>query len=157
MKVLYKHTKLILFLIDIVIISFSYFITQIFYMENVFTINNNIWSQIINTILISILIYEFFLNLFEVYKNITVYESAKEYFCYALASFASCNAVTMIGIIFNLNILPVKETLLAGFFVAALLIFYRVIIRFVLTNRKTIKSVGQARKILEKFKTNAKI
>ena len=148
MKVLYKHTKLILFLIDIVIISFSYFITQIFYMENVFTINNNIWSQIINTILISILIYEFFLNLFEVYKNITVYESAKEYFCYALASFASCNAVTMIGIIFNLNILPVKETLLAGFFVAALLIFYRVIIRFVLTNRITIRSEGKRKNLL---------
>ena len=77
LKSLEKYTKLILFLIDIIIIAISYFITQIFINETYMIINEFTKKQLINSILVSIVVYQIFLNLFEVYKNITMYEGAK--------------------------------------------------------------------------------
>ena len=101
LKSLEKYTKLILLLIDVISIAISYFLTQIFLNESYEIINEFTKNQLINSILISIIVYQIFLNLFEVYKNITMYEGAKEYFSYALACMVSSNVVSIIGIIFN--------------------------------------------------------
>ena len=85
LKSVEKYTKLILLLIDVISIAISYFLTQIFLNESYEIINEFTKNQLINSILISIIVYQIFLNLFEVYKNITMYEGAKEYFSYALA------------------------------------------------------------------------
>lgn len=142
-----KVTKVILFLIDIVIIAISYLIAEAFMFEQ-FNIANLINTKIIGSILYAIIIYEIFLNLFEVYKNITIYESAKEYFSYALVCLVSCNVISLLGIIFNLNIVSPKENLLAGIFAAIVLVFYRVVIKFMLTNKITIKPEEERKNLL---------
>ena len=142
-----KLTKIILFIIDIFIIAVSFFIEKAFLYDNIILDTNNI-KELTNTIILSIIVYEFFLSLFEVYKNITIYESAKEYFSYALVCMASCNAVFLIGIIFNINLVSPKENILAGIFTAIIMIFYRVVIKFMLTNQITIKPESKRKNLL---------
>ena len=110
-----KVTKIILFLIDIIIIAISYLIAEAFIFDQ-FDIGSLITTRVISSIIYGIIIYEIFLNLFEVYKNITIYESAKEYFSYALVCMVSCNVVSLLGVIFGLNIVSPKENILAGVF-----------------------------------------
>ena len=142
-----KLTKLILFFIDIFVIVISYVIAKLF-MINSIVIDNYITETSINTIIIAIIVYEFFLNLFEVYKNITIYESAKEYFGYALVCMTSCNVVFLLAMIFNIKIVQPKENLLAGIFTAIIMIFYRVAIKFMLTNKITIKAENERKNLL---------
>ena len=114
LKSLGKFTKVFLILLDIFIVAISYILVQIFMGDiNVFT-NSFKLQGLTNSILISILIYEIFLNLYEVYRNITMYESAKEYFSYALVCMVSANTISMVGIIFDLNLLPPKQILWRG-------------------------------------------
>ena len=132
-----KLTKIVLFIIDVFIITISYLISRIFLFDN-FEFSQIVTIRLINSMVFAVIIYEIFLNLFEVYKNITIYESAKEYFSYALVCLVSCNVISLLQIIFNLDIVSPKENLLAGIFAAILMIFYRVVIRFMLTNKVTI-------------------
>ena len=142
-----KLTKIILFIIDIFIIVISYLVSRIFLFDS-FEPVQIITTRFVNSILFAIIIYEIFLNLFEVYKNITIYESAKEYFSYALVCMVSCNVVSLLTIIFNLDFVTPKENLLAGVFAATMMIFYRVVIRFLLTNKVTIKGKQERKKLL---------
>ena len=138
-----KVTKIILFIIDIFIVAISYLMGRLFLFDDL-----TITSALTNNILFAILIYELFLNLFEVYQNITIYESAKEYFGYALACMASCNVVILLGIIFNLNLVSPRENLLAGIFAAIMMIFYRVVIKFMLTNKVTVRPDAKRKNLL---------
>ncbi|MBR1802793.1 MAG: polysaccharide biosynthesis protein [Clostridia bacterium] len=132
-----KYTKLILGIIDIIIIFISYCIAQVFIKVNYINIHTVITQQLINSVLVSIFVYEIFFHLFDLYKNITSYEGAKEYFCYALACMVSCDIVSMLGILLNLNLVTPKQHILAGIFASIILVSYRVIIRFLLTNKIT--------------------
>ena len=128
-------------------IIISYLIAEMFAFDS-FSITQLITPKLAYTILFAIIIYQIFLNLFEVYKNITIYESAKEYFSYALVCMVSCNVISLLGIIFNLDIVSPKENLLAGIFTAIMLIFYRVVIKFMLTNKITIKPEQERKRLL---------
>ena len=66
-----KLTKIISFILDIFIIAISYIIARMFQFDNLL-LNNLFTEELTNTIIISIIVYEFFLNLFEIYKNITI-------------------------------------------------------------------------------------
>ena len=142
-----KLTKIILFVLDIFIIILSYFVAKLFLFEDII-LNNLTMIRLSNTIILAIIVYELFLNLFEVYKNITIYESAKEYFSYALASMASSNTVFLLGIIFNIEIVSPKENILAGIFIAITMVFYRVVIKFMLTNKITIRPENERKNLL---------
>ena len=142
-----KLTKIILFILDIFIIAISYIMARIFQFDNLL-LNNLFTEELTNTIIISIIVYEFFLNLFEIYKNITIYESSKEYFSYALVCMASCNTVLLLAMIFNIKIVAPKEVLLAGIFAAIMMIFYRVVVKFMLTNKITIKPENGRKNLL---------
>ena len=142
-----KLTKILLFFIDICVVIISYFMARI-YLHDVFNISALLDKQLTNTILFSIIVYEIFLNLFEVYRNITIYESAKEYFAYALVCLVSCNVVALIGVIFNIDFIAPRENLLAGIFASIMMIFYRVVIKFLLTNRVTLKPEKERKELL---------
>ena len=142
-----KLTKVVLFIMDIIIIVLSYLISRIFLFD-IFNIEQIFTQRIINSILFAIIIYEIFLNLFEVYKNITIYESAKEYFSYALACLVAANVISLLGILLNLEIVSPKESLLSGIFALILMIFYRVVIKFMLTNKVTIRPERERKNLL---------
>ena len=135
-------------IIDIIAIAVSYYLTQVFLHNTFWNFDTAILQAIFNSVLLSVLVYEIFLNLFDVYKNITVYESSKEYFAYGLACLISCDVVSMLGIIFDLNILSAKENLLAGIFTGIIIISYRVVIRFILTNSITVNKNEEKRRNL---------
>ncbi len=141
-----KLTKIALFLMDIFIIIIAYILMEIFFFN--FSLDMIFTNKLFNSILFAIIIYQLFLNLFEVYRNITVFESAKEYFSYALVCMVSCNVISLLQLIFNLDVVSPKENLLAGILVAIMLIFYRVVIRFFLTNTITIKPEGTKKNLL---------
>ncbi len=143
-----KLRKVGLVIIDIFAIIVSYYLTQVFLTNSLWNFNSNDIVSIVNSIILSILVYEVFLNLFDVYKNITVYESSKEYFAYGLACLISCDVVSMLGIIFDLNILSAKENLLAGIFTGIIIISYRVVIRFISTNSITVNKNEEKRRNL---------
>lgn len=147
LKLIEKYTKIILFIIDVSIIAVSCFVSQIFVNMN-YSIDDLFSQKLGNTILISILTYEIFLNLYEVYRNITIYESTKEYFCYGLACMVSCNAISVLKMILYIEILSIREIWLSGIFTAVLLIFYRVMIRFILTNKITRGSEKERKRLL---------
>lgn len=143
-----KLRKIMLAIIDIIAIAVSYYLTQVFLHNTFWNFDTATLQAIFNSVLLSVLVYEIFLNLFDVYKNITVYESSKEYFAYGLACLISCDVVSMLGIIFNLNILSAKENLLAGIFTGIIIISYRVVIRFILTNSITVNKNEEKRRNL---------
>ena len=143
-----KLRKIMLAIIDIIAIAVSYYLTQVFLHNTFWNFDTAILQAIFNSVLLSVLVYEIFLNLFDVYKNITVYESSKEYFAYGLACLISCDVVSMLGIIFDLNILSAKENLLAGIFTGIIIISYRVVIRFILTNSITVNKNEEKRRNL---------
>ncbi len=143
-----KYTKLILGIIDICVIIIAYCLTQVFVHDKYTILTSLPIKSIINSIILSVVIYKIFLHLFDLYRTITSFESVKEYFCYALACMVSCNVVAMLGIILNLDILSTKEHILAGVFIAIGIIFYRVIIRYFMTTKITLNSQQEEKKKL---------
>ena len=143
----FKLTKIVLALLDILIIVISCLVARIFLYNQL--VDEKILSRsLVNTLIISIVVYEFFLNLFEVYKNITIYESAKEYFEYVLVCLVSCNVMSLLGIIFNLDIISPRECILAGLFAAIMIISLRISIRFILTNKLTLRPIPKRNRLL---------
>ncbi len=143
-----KITKLILGIIDICVIIIAYCLTQIFLNDNYLALYQWPIKEIINSIIISVVIYQLFLHLFDLYRTITSFESVKEYFCYALACMVSCNIVAMLSIVLNLDVLSAKEHLLAGIFTAIGLILYRVILRFFMTTKITLNANHERKNLL---------
>jgi len=127
------QTKFILFIADTLAIVLSYFISMFFIYEIVPT-EIALRQTIINTVIISIIVYQIFLNLFDLYKSITRYESGKDYLAYILACFVSASIVSMLGQIFKLDILNIKINFLTGCFVSGIIVGYRIVIRLFLTN-----------------------
>ena len=142
-----KLTNILMIIADILIIVLSYLISEVF-LYDAFDVAQISTMRLINTIIFAIIIYEIFLNLFEVYKNITIYESSKEYFSYALACLVAANVISLLGILLNLEIVSPKENLLAGIFATILIIFYRVVIKFMLTNKVTIRPERERKNLL---------
>lgn len=128
-----KHSKFILFIADNLAIALAYFIS-LFFIYEIIPTEISIREEILNTLILSLIIYQIFLNLFDLYKSITRYESGKDYLAYILACFVSASIVSMLGQIFSLNILNVKINFLAGCFVSGIIVGYRIIIRLFLTN-----------------------
>lgn len=128
-----KQTKFALFIADVLAIILSYFIS-LFFIYEIMPTEIVLRQTILNTIIISVIVYQIFLNLFDLYKSITRYESGKDYLAYILACFVSASIVSMLGQIFKLDILNVKINFLSGCFVSGLIVGYRIIIRLFLTN-----------------------
>lgn len=132
-KFIKKQTKFALFIADILAIITSYFIS-LFFIYEIMPTEIILRQTIVNTLLLSIVVYQIFLNLFDLYRSITRYESGKDYLAYILACFVSASIVSMLGQIFKLDILNVKINFLTGCFVSGLIVGYRIIIRLFLTN-----------------------
>lgn len=143
-----KYSKVCLLVIDICIIFFSYFLTRIFVEDIYVNFDVFINRQMLSSIIISIIVYELFLNMLGVYKNITMYESVKEYLTYALVSVLSCVVISALEYVFELNILSTKENILASIFIGILMVLYRGVIRLVLNNKNAIKQKAKPQRLL---------
>lgn len=147
-KSLRKYSKVCLLVIDVCIIFFSYFLTRIFVEDIYVNFDVFINRQMLSSIIISIIVYELFLNMLGVYKNITMYESVKEYLTYALASVLSCAVISALEYVFELNILSTKENILASIFIGILMVLYRGVIRLILNNKNATKQKAKPQRLL---------
>ena len=128
-----KHRNLFFAVMDILIICIAYFMVHFFKAENIFTLSEYSLMVTTNSIVLSIAVYESFLMLYGVYKNITRYESGKDYIVYGFICLISSTVVSVLGNIFNIPIMGPRSTLLAGLIIAVAMITYRVFARTILT------------------------
>lgn len=142
-----KYRRHLLELIDIVIIILSYIGLQMF-IRDTFQLNEAVIKQLQWTIIIAIITYMLIFVLFKLYRNITRYESGKDYLIYILACTLSGLCVTVIGILLNLNILNAKHNLVTSFIISMGVIGYRIILRIILTSEKPKNKEEKPKKLL---------
>ena len=130
MKRILKHSKFYMFLIDVIIISISTICGNLLLTEKNVIFSQNNLIIIINSIVLSILVYELLFNMFKVYKHITRFETGKEYFTYIFASAIACAILIAIKLIFKLEINSVRKQILEAFIVSVGVIGVRITIRF---------------------------
>ena len=133
MKKIRKYRNVLLFLIDVLIIFASYFITSYLMLDMQEFLKASNLELINNSIIISLFIYQIVFTIFELYKNITRYENGKDYIKYILACGISASLVIALKFIFKLQLVNIKQIIFSGLIIAVGIVAYRVIIRFILT------------------------
>lgn len=150
MEKLLRYSKFLMILIDIVIISLSAMITNLLLgdVNYIFTIENA--HIIINSIISSIIVYEFFLNIFRMYRHITRFESGTEYLTYIAVCIISGLTLCLIRLIFKVDINPIREQILSAFITATGVVGVRIIIRGILNSsiREQEKNDGKKYNVL---------
>ena len=132
MKFIKKHRNIYLRIMDILIITISYYVAQIIIGDNL-SVVREMNRTIINTIIIAVIIYGGFLEIFKTYKNITRYENGKDYLIYVLACLISCIIMVFFNIISIMDIVDERTNLVASLIIVTSIIGYRVCIRMILT------------------------
>lgn len=148
MKFLKKHRNFILRILDILVITISYYISEII-------VNNHIfWSGytnriLLNTIMVAVLVYQIVLNAFKTYKNITRYENGRDYLVYILACSVACMVMISLNVISpNIAIVNARVNLIASLIIVTSIIGYRVVIRMILTEGYDTKRKEKGKNIL---------
>ena len=119
-----KGINLLLILVDTALIAISYVLSLVILGFNYSD------PSIISNIVVSIFIFQTFLNLFNMYQNMIYYEIGKDYLKYIICSFLSMCVLTLFGKIFGLAYLDyLRINAFFAVLAAGLLISYRIIIR----------------------------
>ena len=163
-----KYRNLVLILIDILIIFSAYFLSSFLTKSMSDFLSNKNIELVINSIFVSLFVFEIVFTIFDFYKHITRYENGKDYLIYMGASTISTGLVIFLKTLFKLQLVDIKHIILSGAIIAVGTITYRVLIRFILTqgtdsvanveeaNRKNLLIIGAgeaARDILKTLKT----
>ena len=135
-----KNRKWFLKLVDVFVIIFAYLCVEWFKTETMEIFTSADIRILINTIVVAVVVNQIFLALFDAYKNIIRYENGKDYLIYGFTCMISCVIVSMVGSIFEINMMGIRSNLLAGILIAVMLITYRLIIRLVLTDNIVYKA-----------------
>lgn len=130
MKKVIKYSKILMLLLDIVIIAVSATVANLLLTEKTIIFSKENITTILNSILISIAVYEIYLNFFKVYKHITRFENGKDYLVYILSCFVSGVTLIIIKVLFNIDINSVRKQILEAFITSVGIIGSRVVIRF---------------------------
>lgn len=125
---------LILSIIDIFIIIISYYLGTVFIAETM-NFTDYYITRLVNSLLISIIVYQIVLHISKVYRKITRYENGRDYLFYILLCFISACIISLIrrplqyftGIIISAT----KLNILAGLFISMMMIAYRLAIKFI--------------------------
>ena len=145
-----KHSKILIFLIDIFIIAISTVGANLLLTDkNVIFLEENIIT-IINSIVVSIMVYETYLYIFKTYKHITRYESGKDYLVYMIVCFLSSITLIFIRQILGLDINSIRKQILQGFITSVGIIGVRIVLRFILNEilQEKEKNDGQKYNVL---------
>lgn len=125
---------LILSIIDIFIIIISYYLGTVFIAETM-NFTDYYITRLVNSLLISIIVYQIVFHISKVYRKITRYENGRDYLFYILLCFISACIISLIrrplqyftGIIISAT----KLNILAGLFISMMMIAYRLAIKFI--------------------------
>lgn len=128
-----SHRRYLLPVIDVLIILFSYMAIDMLMADSLheFTIR---MPQVLNSILIAVIAYELFFNVFNVYRNIIRYESGKDYLVYLFACLISCATISTIQALGNLNTVGIRQTIMTTILISVSIVAYRLMIRIYLNS-----------------------
>ena len=166
MKKIKKYRNVFLRIIDIAIITISYYIAEIILRGSISA------NRLTNTtIIIAIISYTATLNFFKTYKNITRYENGTDYLVYVVACLSAYIIISTLKIFFGLGIVSQRTNIIAALIIVVSIISYRVLLRMILTegyknpeakeknDRKNVLIIGAgdaAKTIIGTLKTNMK-
>ena len=125
---------LILSIIDIFIIIISYYLGTVFIAETM-NFTDYYITRLVNSLLISIIVYQIVLHISKVYRKITRYENGRDYLFYILLCFISACIISLIRrplqYFTGITISATKLNILAGLFISMMMIAYRLAIKFI--------------------------
>lgn len=124
-----KNRNLLLIVFDIIIVVLGYILSLIFL--DVKDLNVMLLAK---EIVIYIVIYELYLNIFRLYQNMLEYEVGKDYIKYIFSSMFSIISIYIIGLIIDSPYLSFKIDALAGVFISGMMIIYRLFFRSIVNN-----------------------
>ena len=124
----YRHSVLIL--ADIAIILGSY-ITAILFLD--LKINSII--NLTKELCMAVLVYEIYLNILQMYKNMIRYEIGKDYIKYMFIGLISTLSLIIISRLLQLEYLGIRINVLAGIFISGMFVLYRLAGRSILSRR----------------------
>ena len=154
-----KHRNVILRIFDIIIIAISYYIAEVIIGDRL-TLTPEINRRVLTSIILAVLVYGTFLQVFRTYKNITRYENGNDYLIYVLACLISCTVMIFFNVLKIIPTVDERTNLIASLIIVTAIIGYRVFLRMILTDvhdskkeKKPKKNVliigaGEATKIL---------
>ena len=168
MRIIKKYRNVFLRILDICVIIVAYGIAEML-INNSLNIQNELTSESLNTIILSIIVYSGVLHLFKTYKNITRYENGNDYLIYVLACLLSYTIIMTLKEVFNLPLLDMRTNLIAALIIVTTIIGYRVTTRMILNsphegtegnlNKKNVLIIGAgdaAKTIIGTLKTTMK-
>ena len=128
--VLKKYRHSVLIIADIMIIIASYIAAILFLNIKIFNV-----VDLIKELCMAVLVYEVFLNILQMYKNMMRYEIGKDYIKYMFSCFCSIVSMLAISQILKLNYLGIRVNVLSGIFIAGMFVLYRLAGRSILARR----------------------
>ena len=150
MKLTFKYSKLLMFIVDIIIIAMSTLIARCLLLEkvNIFSVSTGI--TIINSAVLAVIVYEIYLNIFQTYKHITRFESGRDYLVYILVCLLSAGTLIFLKYTFNINMNRFSAQMLTAIIASFGIVGIRIILRYVLNQnvREHLKSDGEKYNIL---------
>ena len=129
-EVIKKNRNLLLVLLDIVVIITCYLVS-------IFFLNVEITDVdiLIREIAVAILVYEVFLNAFQMYRNMVQYEVGKDYIKYILSAFLAIFIISICDFIFHFQYLILRLNVLSGVLIAGMFVMYRLAGRSILARK----------------------
>lgn len=150
MKKILKYSKLWRLALDIIVISLSAVLANLLLTDKEYILSDSNIKTIINSVIISIAVYEIYLNLFRTYRHITRFENGKDYLIYIAVCGISGLTLVAMRYFLELDINSVRKEILEAFIVSVGLIASRVILRFILNEmvQEQIKGDGKKSNVL---------
>lgn len=146
MNTILKHSKFFMFILDIAVIVISAISANLLLCSKNYAFTYENIKVIMNSIILAILIYQLYLNIFKTYKHITRFESGKDYLMYMMVCLFSGLTLIAIRLIFKLDINSVRKQVLEAFITSVGLIGIRVVIRFYLNSITQEQEKGDGKK-----------
>lgn len=129
-EIIKKNRNVLLILLDILIIICCY-IATIFFL-NIHIANIKLFTT---QMLIVVIIYQIFLNIFHMYQNMMRYEVGKDYIKYIISAFLSMIVLSLANKAFNLEYINLKVNVLSGVLIAGTFVMYRLAGRSILSRK----------------------
>lgn len=130
MRLINRYSKLLMFLMDVCIISISAVVANILLTnkEIIFSATNLVTIK--NSVLIAIAVYEIYFIFLKVYKHITRFENGKDYFVYIFACLLAGITLAATRFILKIDINSVRKQILGAFITSIGIVGLRIVIRF---------------------------
>ena len=132
-KFIQKHRNIYLRIFDIVIIAVSYYLAEIIIGDRLI-LTQEMNRKVLNSIILAIIVYGGFLQIFRTYKNITRYENGNDYLVYVLACLISCTVMVFFNVLNIIHTVDERTNLVASLIIVTTIIGYRVFLRLILND-----------------------